>query len=127
MQRTDFAPDGNRAVLFGLKLTNPGAARTVNVSVDAHSELFNAYPWGTTTPYSAADEPADQESFSGHDLDFTNDGPPVPGRRFIATLPSSALIGRRAPGSRRPPVGVIGARSRARSRGEGLHLATARL
>src|SRR5205085_11045605 len=25
LQRTDFAPDGNRAVLFGLTLTNPGA------------------------------------------------------------------------------------------------------
>src|ERR1700755_804726 len=27
LQRTDFAPDADRAVLFGLTLTNPGAAR----------------------------------------------------------------------------------------------------
>src|SRR6266513_3340284 len=26
LQRTDFAPDGRRAVLFGLKMTNPGGA-----------------------------------------------------------------------------------------------------
>ena len=45
LQRTDFAPDGRRAVLFGLKLTNPGgAAATVTVKVDAHSELLGAYP-----------------------------------------------------------------------------------
>ena len=30
VERTDFAPDGRRAALFGLKLTNPGAARTVD-------------------------------------------------------------------------------------------------
>ena len=27
VQRTDFAPDADRAVLFGLKLTNPGRRR----------------------------------------------------------------------------------------------------
>src|SRR5690349_8931454 len=26
LERTDFAPDGRRGVLFGLKITNPGAA-----------------------------------------------------------------------------------------------------
>ena len=46
VERTDFAPDGVRAGLFGLKLTNPGAARTVTVMVDAHSELLTSYPWG---------------------------------------------------------------------------------
>ncbi|MEO8969517.1 MAG: glycogen debranching protein [Solirubrobacteraceae bacterium] len=74
VQRTDFGPDGIRAALFGLTLTNPGAARTVTVAVDAHSELTGAYPWGTTTPYSAADTPPDQGAYDGHALVFTNDG-----------------------------------------------------
>ena len=48
LQRTDFVPDGHRAALFGLKMTNPGASsRTVTVKVDAHSELMTEYPWGS--------------------------------------------------------------------------------
>ena len=30
--RTDFVPDGARGALFGLRITNPGAARTATVS-----------------------------------------------------------------------------------------------
>ncbi|HEY7010977.1 MAG TPA: hypothetical protein VH395_18640, partial [Jatrophihabitantaceae bacterium] len=48
LRRVDFALDGVRGTLFGLRITNPGAARTVNVTVDAHSELMTAYPWGFT-------------------------------------------------------------------------------
>ena len=51
MRRTDFAPDGRRAVLYGLELANPtAAAKTVTVKVDVHSELLGAYPWASTTP-----------------------------------------------------------------------------
>ena len=32
VERTDFVPDGRRGVLFGLKVTNPGAARTAKLS-----------------------------------------------------------------------------------------------
>ena len=46
VERTDVAPDGRRGVLFGLKITNPGAARTAKLSVDAHSELMGQYPVG---------------------------------------------------------------------------------
>jgi hypothetical protein len=48
---TEFAPDGQPAVLFGLTLVpvNGGAA-TVAVTADAHSEVSAAYPWGSTTP-----------------------------------------------------------------------------
>ena len=74
LQRTDFAPDSSRAVLFGLKLTNPGAARTVTVNVDAHSELMGAFPWSGTTPFSAADNLPDHGSFDGNSLLFTDDG-----------------------------------------------------
>ena len=47
--RTDFAPDGVRAGLVGLRLS-AASARTVTLGVDAHSELMTAYPWGETTP-----------------------------------------------------------------------------
>src|SRR4051812_8045186 len=73
LQRTDVAPDGQRAALFGLKLTNPAAAdKTVTVKVDAHSELTGAYPWGFTgvTP-NAADNLPDHGSFTGSALQFT--------------------------------------------------------
>jgi hypothetical protein len=47
LERTDFAPDGRRAALIGLTMTNPGRSdRTVTVKVDAHSELLAEYPWG---------------------------------------------------------------------------------
>ena len=44
LTRTDFAPDGHRAVEFGLTLTAGSQAANVNVNVDAHSELMSAYP-----------------------------------------------------------------------------------
>ncbi len=51
LERTDFAPDGRRGALIGLKLTNPGhRARTVEIKVDAHSELIGQYPWASTRP-----------------------------------------------------------------------------
>src|ERR1700760_2040135 len=74
LQRTDFAPDAHRAVLFGLKMTNPGAKRTVTVKVDAHSELMGAFPWSSTTPARAADHLPDHGSFDVRDLVFTDDG-----------------------------------------------------
>jgi hypothetical protein len=60
LERTDFVPDGRRAALFGLRMTNPGASsRTVTVKVDAHSELMTEYPWGFTgvTPNAADNLP----------------------------------------------------------------------
>jgi hypothetical protein len=72
LQRIDFAPDANRAVLFGLKMTNPGAARTVTVTVDSHSELLRAYPWGFTTPSAADANAPDSGAYNGRDLVFTD-------------------------------------------------------
>src|SRR4051794_33732886 len=72
LRRTDFAPDGRRAVLYGLELTNPGsAAKTVTVKVDAHSELMTAYPWGWTTP-SAASNGADTGAVRDGGLAFSD-------------------------------------------------------
>ena len=69
VERTDFVPDGRRGALFGLKITNPGAARTAKLTVDAHSELMGQYPWGFggITP-NASDNIADQGSYDGHHL-----------------------------------------------------------
>jgi hypothetical protein len=90
LQRTDFAPDGRRAVLFGLRMTNPaGTDKTVTVKVDAHSELLGAYPWGFTgvTP-NASDNIPDQGSFTGNALQFTDDGalPGAPAHHYAALV-----------------------------------------
>src|SRR4051812_15030495 len=72
LRRTDFAPDGKRAVLYGLELTNPGSApKTVTVKVDAHSELMTAYPWGWTMP-SAASNGQDTGAVSDGALAFSD-------------------------------------------------------
>ncbi len=72
LRRTDFSPDGKRAVLYGLELTNPGGApKTVTVKVDAHSELMTAYPWGWTTP-SAASNGADTGAVRDGALAFSD-------------------------------------------------------
>jgi hypothetical protein len=76
LQRTDFAPDGRRAVLFGLQMTNPASsAKTTTVKVDAHSELMGAYPWGFggVTP-NASDNLEDHGVFTGSALQFTDHG-----------------------------------------------------
>ena len=101
VERTDFVPDGRRGALFGLKITNPGAARTTKLSVDAHSELMGQYPWGFTgvTP-NASDNIPDKGSFNGQSLEFTDDGalPGAPVHHY------AALVGT----SLKPDTGVVG-------------------
>jgi hypothetical protein len=94
LQRTDFAPDGRRAVLFGLKMTNPGGSDvSTTVKVDAHSELLGAYPWGFSgvTP-NASDNIADIGSFTGSALQFTDDGalPGAPIHNYAALVAANA-------------------------------------
>ena len=90
--RTDFVPDGRRGALFGLTITNPGAAKTTKLSVDAHSELMGQYPWGFTgvTP-NASDNLPDTGSFNGQDLVFTDDGalPGAPVHHYAALVGTS--------------------------------------
>jgi hypothetical protein len=93
LQRTDVAPDGRRALLFGLRMTNPtAAARTVPVKVDAHSELMGAFPWGFTgvTP-NASDNIADHGAFADGALRFTDDGalPGAPEHHYAALVASN--------------------------------------
>lgn len=76
--RTDFAPDGRRAVEFGLTLTTSHSA-AFQLNVDAHSELMSAYPWGSTTPNQLQFNLPDSATFNGHQLVFREVGtPPVP-------------------------------------------------
>jgi hypothetical protein len=101
LQRTDFVPDGRRGALFGLTITNPGAARTAKLSVDAHSELMGQWPWGFDgiTP-NASDNLPDKGRFNGRDLVFTDDGklPGAPEHHYAALVgtslkPGSGTIG----------------------------------
>jgi hypothetical protein len=78
LTRTDFVPDGRRAVEIGLTLSAPGGPRQLDLNVDAHSELMDAYPWGFTTPDQTTFNLPDQASYNGHQLVFTETGtPPV--------------------------------------------------
>src|SRR2546421_10688672 len=75
--RTDFAPDGRRAVEFGLTLTASNSA-PFELNVDAHSELMSAYPWGFTTPDQTQFNLPDTAAFNGNQLVCQEVGtPPV--------------------------------------------------
>ncbi|SDO78652.1 hypothetical protein SAMN04489867_0581 [Pedococcus dokdonensis] len=102
VSRTDFVPDGVRGALFGLTITNPGAARTTNLSVDAHSELMGQYPWGFDgVKPNASDNLPDKGTYDGKNLSFTDDGslPGAPEHHYAALVGSSAT----------PTSGAIGA------------------
>jgi hypothetical protein len=93
LQRTDVAPDANRAALFALQMTNPTSAdKTVTVKVDAHSELMGAYPWGFSgvTP-NASDNLADHGEYTDGALRFTDDGalPGAPVHHYAALVASN--------------------------------------
>jgi hypothetical protein len=68
IRRTDVMPDGVRAALVGL--TFSGAQRRIVLSVDAHSELLSAYPWGWTIPSQETVNLQDTGSFDGRNLVF---------------------------------------------------------
>ena len=65
VERTDFVPDGKRSVLVGLTLESEDA-RTVDLKMDAHSELMSAYPWNGTNP--------DQKTYNLKDRVSVQDG-----------------------------------------------------
>ncbi len=75
VERTDFAPDGRRGALFGLKVTNPGAARTAKLTIDTHSELMGQFPWGFSgVSPNAKDNLPDRGAYDGRRLTFTDRG-----------------------------------------------------
>jgi hypothetical protein len=71
-RRVELVPDGRRAALIGLRLRSTGPRRTVDVSVDAHSELIGAYPWGETTPTAGEANGQDAAAVEGGRLVFTD-------------------------------------------------------
>ena len=82
VRRVDFAPDDRRAVLIGLQFTVPDDSRPDNgdrgdhltLTMDAHSELLKAYPWGSTNPSQTDYNLPDLAAFNGRQLVFSEDG-----------------------------------------------------
>jgi hypothetical protein len=78
VQRTDVVPDGRRGVLVWLAL-HGAQTTTVSLTVDAHSELMGAYPWGETTPSQLQYNLPDSAAAQAGQLVFREQGtPPVP-------------------------------------------------
>ncbi len=107
-RRVEFVPDGSRAALIGLELRSTGAARTATVTVDAHSELMSAYPWGWTTPSASTFNLPDSGAFEGGRLVFREQGtPPVANAEAhdwaaVVGAARSPLGGETGPGFRGP-------------------------
>jgi hypothetical protein len=102
LQRTDFVPDGRRGALLGLTLTSP-STQTVEVMVDAHSELMTQYPWGfdKATPNASENAP-DTAAFDTRRLVFRDTG------RFTGEAANhsyTAIVG----SNRQPLAGTTGA------------------
>ena len=111
--RTDFVPDGRRAVEFGLTLTVSNSS-SFQLNVDAHSELMSAYPWGFTTPDQTQFNLPDTATFNGNQLVFQENGtPPVPNASphtwaaivgATGLTPDSGVTGSAFRGPQDPPV-----------------------
>lgn len=103
LTRTDFVPDGRRAALFGLTLRSTGGRQTPTITVDAHSELMGAYPWGWTTPSAAASNEQDSAAVEDGRLVFSEQ------RGWAAVVgareqPLDAVTGSGFRGPQEPPV-----------------------
>src|SRR3954471_4909572 len=111
MQRTDFAPDGARAVLYGFQVANPAAAaRTITVKVDVHSELMGAYPWSSTTPAASGNLP-DIATYENNGLTFIDRGTITGGQPHdytaLVASPRVPDAGEVGPEHRGPQPGAI--------------------
>jgi hypothetical protein len=69
VSRTDFVPDGRRAVLVGLTF-DAETAQDFTLKMDAHSELMGAYPWGETNPPQTTFNKQDAVTVEGGKLVF---------------------------------------------------------
>ncbi|HJZ28922.1 MAG TPA: hypothetical protein VJ370_21790, partial [Streptosporangiaceae bacterium] len=91
---TEFSPDGQPAVLFGLTLVPvKGSAATVTVTADAHSEVSATYPWGSTTPTWDQFNHQNTVSASGGVITFNQEQTPWYAEVGAATAPSSTATG----------------------------------
>jgi hypothetical protein len=107
VSRVDFVPDGLRAALIGLTFTAP-TKRKIDLTVDAHSELMSAYPWGETKPSQLDVNLPDTASYERGALVFRDSGKP-PGENMAehdwAAVVAGSLNptgGRLGPGFRGP-------------------------
>jgi hypothetical protein len=103
VKRTDFVPDERRAALFGLTLRSTAAAKTATATVDAHSELMSAYPWGWTHPSATAFNKQDKAGAADGRLVITDP------RGWAAVVgareqPLDAVSGAGFRGPQEPPV-----------------------
>jgi hypothetical protein len=91
VDRLDFAPDAVRANVIGLTFRS-STRRTVNLAMDAHSELMPAFPWGWTTPNAAQVNLADTGSYAEGTLAFRERGtsPGTGAHDYAAVVGSSA-------------------------------------
>ena len=116
VRRTDVVPDGARAALVGLTFSGP--SRRVVLSVDAHSELLSAYPWGWTTPSQETVNLPDTGGFDGRNLVFRETAAGERPHDYAAVVGSGLTPDGHAlgPGHRGPAgtrSGLPGGRSRA--------------
>ena len=81
--RTDFAPDGVRAGLVGLRFS--ATRPTTLAAVDAHSELMKVYPWGETTPSQTTYNLADTGAVDGKEPAVPRAGHPAGAERRART------------------------------------------
>ena len=75
VERTDFVPDGRRAVLVGLTF-EAASDQNFTLKMDAHSELMGAYPWGETNPSQTTYNLEDSVATEGDNLVFREQGTP---------------------------------------------------
>ena len=100
--RVEFVPEGSRATVVGVTL-RADTPRTVTLSMDAHSELIPAYPWGGTTPSTSADT-QDTGAYADGALVFQDTGtPPGAAKRDYAAVVA---------GSERPSAHALSANNR---------------
>ncbi len=76
VDRVDFVPGTLRAGLVGLHLGS-ASATTVDLAVNAHSELMKVYPWGETTPSQTTYNLADTGKVRQGSLVFQEQGRPA--------------------------------------------------
>ena len=104
VSRRDFVPDGRRAALIELSLRSTGGERSVDVWVDAHSELMSIYPWGETTPSQLDFNGQDSASFDSGELSFREAGKPW--TAVVSSSPPPAA-GETGPGFRGPHANPV--------------------
>jgi hypothetical protein len=76
VSRTDFVPDGKRAILIALTFEAGGTDQNFTLKMDAHSELMGAYPWGETNPSQTVFNLEDTVVTEGDNLVFREQGTP---------------------------------------------------